>query len=278
MEIIAAILAGLLSIASPVGAVVDRLAEDAIRNQISGAEQLSVRIDNVPNYQLINGRVEHVRMAGRGVYPIPELRISTIDLETDPIDVDLASLQQGRLQLDEPAAVALRLVLEADDINAFLQTERVQGWLDRFQFNLPGQGGDRQVARYGLTNPVLSFLEGGRVGLSVDLQDRVLNEAIAIDVDLGLAIANGHQLQLIDPRLSIDGQEAPPQLLTALIDGANRQLTLRLLERSGIVARVLNFQIRNNELEVAVFAKVDPSSPWLVNNQQANSSAIPGSP
>jgi hypothetical protein len=278
MEIITAILAGLLSIASPVGAVVDQLAADAIRAQISGAEQLQVRIDNVPNYQLINGRVDHVRMAGRGIYPIPELRIGVVDLETDPIDVDLASLQQGRLQLDEPAAAALRLVLEAEDINAFLQTERVQSWLDQFQFNLPGQGIDRQVARYGLANPALKFLEGNRVGLTVDLEDRVLNETIAVDIELGVAIANGHQLQLLDPRLSIDGQEAPPQLLTVLIEGANQQLTLRRLENSGIIARVLNFQIRNNELEVAVFAKVDPSSPWLNTPQQADSGAAPGSP
>ncbi|HEY9735404.1 MAG TPA: DUF2993 domain-containing protein [Trichocoleus sp.] len=274
MEIITAILASLLAIASPVGAVVDQLAEDAIRSQLVSAEQIHVRVDNVPSYQLINGRVEHVRVAGRGIYPVPDLRIAALDLETDPIDVDLASLQQGQLQLDQPASGAVRLVLEADDINAFLQTASIQEWLNQFQFNLPGQSTDRQANRYGLTNPVINFTEDGRLGLTVALQDRVLNESLAIDVELRLAVINGHRLQLIEPRLSIDGQEAPPQLLTSLVSGASEQLTLRTLEKSGITARVLDLQIRNNELEVAIFAKVEPSSPWLIRGEQS----IPATP
>lgn len=278
MEIVVAILTSLLAIASPVGAVVDQLAEDAIRDQIAGAEQLQVRIDNVPNYQLINGRVDHVRVAGRGVYPVPGLRIATLDLETDPIDVDLASLQQGRLKLDEPAAAALHLVMEADDINAFLQTDWVQTWLAQFQFGLPGQSGGREANRYGLVNPTVKFVEGDRIGLVVDLQDRVLNETIAIDVELGLAIANGHRLQIIDPHITIDGEAAPPQLLTSLIDGASEKLTLQALEASGITARVLNFQVRNNELDVAVFAKVDPSSPLLNRSQSAAPANAPATP
>lgn len=264
MEIITAILASLLAIASPIGAVVDQLAENAIRDQLAGAEQLHVRIDNVPNYQLISGRVDHVRVAGRGVYPVSSLRIDTFDLETDPIDVDFASLQQGKLKLDQPAAAALHLILKADDINAFLQTESVQSWINGFQFNLPGQSAGREAKRYGLANPVVKLVEGDRIGLSVDLQDRVLDEPLSIDIETGIAIANGHQLQLIDPHILIDGQEAPPQLLTSLIEGANRQLTLRVLEKSGITARVLNLQVRNNELDLAVFAKVDPSSPLLL--------------
>lgn len=263
MEIITAILASLLAIASPIGAVVDQLAENAIRDQLAGAEQLHVRIDNVPNYKLINGQVDQVRIAGRGVYPVAGLRIDTFDLETDPIDVDFASLQQGKLKLDRPAAAALHLILNADDVNAFLKTESVQNWISRFQFNLPGQAAGREANRYGLTNPVVKFIDGDRIGLSVDLQDRVLNEPLAIDIETGIAIANGHQLQLVDPRILIDGQEAPPQLLTSLIEGASQQLTLRRLEKSGITARVLNFQVRNNELDLAVFARVDPSSPLL---------------
>lgn len=265
MEIITAILASLLAIVSPVGAVVDQLAEEAIRGQIAGAEQLQVRIDNVPNYQIINGRVDRVRLAGRGVFPVPNLRIALLDLETDPIDVDLAQLQQGNLVLDQPAAAALRLVVEADDINAFLQTAPVQRWFEQFQFSFPGAAGSREANRYGLANPAVQFIDNNRLGLTVDLQDQLLDEKLAIEIELGLALVNGHQLQLIDPILKIDGETAPPELLTAFVSGANQQLTLRMLEKSGITARVLSFQVRNNELDLAVFAKVEPSSPLLSN-------------
>jgi hypothetical protein len=74
-----------MAIVSPVGAAVDQLAEDALRDQVAAAEELHVRIDNVPTYQILNGRVEHLRIAGRGIFPrqFPELRIESIDLETD---------------------------------------------------------------------------------------------------------------------------------------------------------------------------------------------------
>lgn len=260
MDIITVILASLLAIASPVGAVVDQLAEDAIRQQIVGADELYVRIDNVPNYQLLNGRVEHIRLAGRGVYPIPDLRIATIDLETDAVDVDFGKLQQGELQLDEPLQAALHLVLQADDLNTFLNSVLVKEFLDGLRFSLPGQNSARERNRYGLANPTLTFIEGDRLRIVLDLEDRVEDEQIPITLELGLAIANGHQIQLIDPRITIEGVEAPPELIQSFVSGANQQLSLKQFEVSGITARILDFEIRNNELDIALFAKVDPSS------------------
>jgi hypothetical protein len=278
MELIIALLTTIMAVVSPVGAAVDQLAEDALRDQIAGAEELHVRIDNVPSYQILNGRVDHVRLAGRGIYPLqfPDLRIDTIDLETDTVDVDLGQLQQGELKLDEPAQAALRLGLRADDLNRFLQSAMVQQWLDQLRFNLPGPGGEREQNRYGLAHPSLEFLDGDRFRIVVDLEDRLTAESIPIEVELGLDIINGHQLELIDPKIVIEGEEAPPELIASLVAGANQQLTLRMLEQSGIIARIIEFEIRNNELDIAVFAKVEPTSPFLVTGQP--SEAAPTSP
>ena len=267
MELIIALLTTLMAIVAPVGAAIDQLAEDALRDQVAAAEELHVRIDNVPTYQILNGRVEHLRIAGRGVFPrqFPELRIDSIDLETDVVDVDFDRLRQGQLSLDEPAQAALRLGLREDDMNQFLQSAIVQSWLDELRFTLPGPGGEREQNRYGLFNPVVKFLDGNRLQLVVDLQDRVAQEDIPITIELGLQFLDGHQLKLIDPVITIDGEVAPPELLTSLVTGAEEQLTLRALEKSGIIARMLAFDIRENELELAIFARVEPTSPFLAS-------------
>jgi hypothetical protein len=197
----------------------------------------------------------------------PALRIDSIDLETDTVDVDLGQLQRGNLKLDEPVQAALRLRLQAGDLNRFLMSDLVQQWLNQLQFTLPGPGGAREQNRYGLSDPSLEFLDGDRFKVVVDLQDRLIQETIPIELELGLGIVNGHQLELIDPKIMIEGEEAPPQLISSLVEGANQQLTLRVLEASGITARIIDFQIRNNELDIAVFAKVEPSSPFLVSGQ-----------
>ena len=51
------------------GLPLTQLAEDALRDQVAASEEIHVRIDNVPTYQILNGRVEHLRIAGRGIAP-----------------------------------------------------------------------------------------------------------------------------------------------------------------------------------------------------------------
>ncbi|MGG6240227.1 LmeA family phospholipid-binding protein [Nodosilinea sp. AN01ver1] len=278
MELITIILSTLLGVVATGGVVVDTLAEAALRDQLAEAETLEVRIDNVPNYQLAGGRIDHTRIAARGVETrqLPGLRIDSIDLETDPVDVDLGRLRQGELVLDEPAQAALRLRLKDDDLNAFLQSALVQGWLDTLQFNLPGAAGDREQNRYGLANPSLEFLEGDRFRVLVDLQDRVTQENIPIVIDLGLTVLNGHRFALVDPTITVDGEDTPPQLLESFVQGAQERLTLRRLEALGVVARVINFKVRDNELDVAIFARIEPSSPLLT--RQPAPEAVPPAP
>jgi hypothetical protein len=266
MDILALIATALMGIVSPTGVVVDSLSASALRGQIAEAEELYVRIDNVPNYQIVNGRIEHGRAAARGLYlrQLPDLRIDAIDLETDPVDVDLGRLQRGELKLDQPAQAALRLRLKASDLNVFLESPMVQGWLDTLQFSLPGPEAERERNRYGLANPSLEFLENDRFRLVMDLEDRVFEETIGISIELGLGIVNGHRFELIDPKIKIDGEEAPPQLITSLAEGASQEFTLRRLEEFGITARILAFKVRQNELDIAIFARLEPTSPFLV--------------
>lgn len=278
MELITILLSTLLGVVATGGLVVDTLAESALRGQLAGAEDLQVRIDNVPNYQLASGRIDRTRIAARGVETrqLPGLRIDVIDLETDGVDVDLARLQQGQLVLDEPAQAALRLRLKDDDLNAFLQSPLVQGWLDRLEFNLPGAGGNREQNRYGLANPSLEFLESDRFRVVVDLQDRVTQENIAIVIDLGLTILNGHRIVLVDPTITVDGEETPPQLLNSFVQSAQAQLTLRRLEALGVVARIISFKVHDDELDMAIFARIDPTSPLLT--RQPAQEAVPSIP
>lgn len=272
MDIVIAILTSLLAIASPVGAIVDQLAEEAIRDQIAGAEELYVRLDNIPNYQVLNGRINHVRAAGRGIYPVPELRIAAVDLETDTVDVDFGQLRQGQLALDEPLQGAVKVVLLGSDVNQFIASDWAQEQLRQLQFTLPG-GRTRESSRYGLVDPSLEFLPDNRLRVVVDLQDRVTEETLPITVELGLNIVKGHRLELIDPAITISGEAAPPQLLTSLAAGAEDQLTLKRLEEFGITARVLDFAIRDNELMIAMFARVEPDSPLL--NREPRPASLP---
>lgn len=265
MELITVILVSLFTLVSPVGLVADRLVEGLIRDRLPQAEQLDVRIDNAPSHQLLRGRVEHVRLAARGVYLLPELRIDTLDIETDPIDLSMGQLRQGRIGLDQPVQSAAHLVLKAEDLNHLLQSERVRQQLTDLRFNLPGQAGERQANRYSLANPRLTLLGGDRIRVQVDLQDRVLNETVAAILTTGVAIADGHQWMLLNPEMTVDGEPVPRQLINTLAQGIEARLSLKQLTEVGVVARVLQFELSPEALEVAVFVRVEPDSPLLGN-------------
>jgi hypothetical protein len=265
MEWITIILSSLFTLISPVGLVADQVAEGLIRDRLYQADLIDVRIDNEPNFQLVGGRVDRVRLAGRGVYPVPELRIDTIDVETDPIDIDLPALQAGKLALDEPLQAASHIVLKTDDLNALLRSPRVQELLNTLQFNLPGAS-DREKNRYGLSDPQIQFLGDNRLRVTVDLADRVQQDQVETVLETSFEVVDGHQLLLIEPTIVIDGQPVPQQLIEAFTEGIRSELTLKQFEEVSVIARVLRFELQPEALDLVVFVRVDPESP-LLNHQ-----------
>lgn len=262
MEWITIILSSLFTLISPVGLVADQVAEGLIRDRIHQADLVDVRIDNAANFRLLDGRVDRVRLAGRGVYPVPEFRIDTLDVETDPIDVDLPALQSGELILDEPAQAAAHLILKTEDINTLLRSPRAQTLLDTLRFSLPGIT-DREKNRYGLANPQVAFLAENRLRVTVDLEDRVQGESVEAIVESGLAMVDGHRLQLLEPNIVIDGQPVPRPLIDAFTSGINSELTLKQFEEVSVVVRVLQFELRPDAADVVVFLRINPDSPLL---------------
>jgi len=158
MEIFAALLTGLLGVAGAPGVVIDRLITDALRGQLVRADQLEVRLDNTPNYQLLQGKIDRVRLAGRGIYLSPFLRIDTVDLESDPISIDPSFLQSGKLVLNKPAQAAVRVILKAEDINQALRSPMLAKSFQGIKINLSPTSGNERTEEFNLINPEVTFL------------------------------------------------------------------------------------------------------------------------
>ncbi|MGB7251495.1 MAG: DUF2993 domain-containing protein [Phormidesmis sp.] len=259
MEVVTVILSGLLLLISPVGIVVDQAAEDAIRSRLFNAESLEVRVDNGPSFQVLQGKVDRVRIAGRGISPTPDLRIEVAELETDPIDLAFNSLRKGEIVLDEPLQGALRLVLSEADINAFVRSPAVMQQLSELKIGSLNPAQTRERARYKIQNPAVQFLADDRLKISLELEDLVQPGTLQIEAESVLRISEGDRLVLVDPVLSVNGQPAPGRLVNGLLGGINERLSLRALENRGLTARVIDFTLRPEGLELALWVRVDPS-------------------
>lgn len=261
MEIVTAVLSSLLLLISPVGFVVDRVAEDAIRSQLAEAESLEVRIDNGPSYQLLQGRVDRIRIAGRGISPVPGFRLAVAELETDPVDLAFGALRNGQLALDEPFQGAVHLVLDEADMNAFLNSPMVLEQLANLQIGgLTNRAQERERDRYQIANPALDFVGNDRIKVTVELEDLVQEGGLLIEAETSLGIAEGSQLTLTDTTLVVNGQPVLPQLIETLLGDFGEQLNLQQLEASGVTARVLNLAVEEDTLDLAVWVRVAPEA------------------
>lgn len=260
MEFLSVLLSVLLGILSPGGFAVDQIVEDAIRSNVNQIEALDVRIDNTPSFQLVQGKVNKIRIAGSGIYPIPDLRIATVEVETDPIDVNIRSVRQGHIQFDQPFQSAARVTLTAEDINQLLQSPRFTETVRSFSLQFLSAPQAIRAQQYEFLNPSVTFLPSGRILGEVSIRDTRSQEQLDIELETGLNIVEGRQLQLVDPRIVANGEEVPQQFIDALSQGISRRLDLRSLQERGITVRILQLNIQPEQIETIAFIRVEPET------------------
>lgn len=257
MELITILLSGLLGLLAPLGFVSDRLATRAIRDRLDSAETLAVRIDNAPSYQLLQGKVQRVRIAGRGIVPQSDLRIAALEVETDAIALNPASIRQGKPQLEEPLQAGIRLEVTEVDINRFLQSAAIRERLKAMNFNLPGNS-SQQAESYNVKKIQVDFLDHDRLKLLAILKGQRSGTRSRIVAESGFAIASGRQLQLVNPQVMFGETAVPTEIIMLLTTGLLQQLDLGRLEDSGLTSRVLNLQIQEDQLDLAAFVRIEP--------------------
>ncbi len=258
MELITVLLSGLLLLISPVGIVVDQVAENAIRDRLADAESLDVRIDNGPSYQLLQGKVSKVRIAGRGIVPFPGLRLAVAELETDPIDLAFSNLRRGEVVLDEAFQGAAHLVMTEADINTFLASPFVQERLSQLTIGGLNQAQARERNRYRIVNPTVDFLADNRVKLTVELEDLVEEGGLFLEAEAGLEIVDGDRFVQNQPTLIVNGQPAPERLITTVLGDFTNRLSLQRFDERGLTARVLNLATTPEAIDLALWVRVDP--------------------
>ncbi|HHP7244934.1 MAG TPA: DUF2993 domain-containing protein [Elainellaceae cyanobacterium] len=257
MEIITIFLSSLVGILSPVGVVTDTLTEAAIRDRLDSAEELTVRIDNAPSYYLLRGNVDRVRIAAQGVFPVADIRIDTVEIETDAIDVDVDQLRDGNIVLERPLSAGIRVVMQKDDINRALRSPRLTDTLQDLNLD-PTRNSDSSAQQSDLVSAEVEFLDPRRIQLDAIFQDQETGDRISIVIESGIAFDRGSQLQIIDPVVTADGEAVPSELIQPLAEGISQFVNLRNLELLGITARLLRLEIEDDAIEVVALIHIRP--------------------
>ena len=256
MNALTVLLTSLMGLFSAVGAVPDEAIETGIRDQVNQVETLAVRTDMATNHQLLRGEIDRLRIAARGLYPLADVRIDTLDVETDVIDVNVDELRKGDLVWDQPLQAAVNFVVTQADVEQALRSPLVIEQLEAMNVELFGGivGGMTQAT---LSDPQIRFLGNDRILLGATLTQDETGEQLEVEFITGMAIAQGTQLQFVEPALTTNGVAFPPELIAQLLDGFSQQYTLKMLEAQGITARLLALEITEDAVQVASFVRLE---------------------
>ena len=251
MDLLTIFLSSFLAIVSPIGLILENVVESRLRSQLEAVDELKVRIDNAPNYQILQGKAQGIRVASRGVEPIPDLRIAVLEFETDPIDLNLLRLRQEEaVELQQPLQGGVRLVLTETDLNQALQSPRLQTYLQQRLSRL-----STGLERYEVLSPRLDLLNRNRFRVQFQLQPPGKNPALTIVLESGIEVIAGSRFELLDPKGTIDGRPLSPRLLQGITQGLSDRLDLRSLE--GMTLRLLQLEIDNDQISGAAFVRVE---------------------
>ena len=272
MELIAIILSGLTGLFSLGGVIVDKNVEAALTAQLDRVEELQVRADNAPVHQIINGKINKLRVAGRGLWVSKDLRIDTLEVETDPLAVNLKALQEDgqsprASSLQQPIQAGLKLRFNEEDLNNFLKSPDAVAQLQKITTSTLGGAAAGSLNKdYQITNPQISFIGNNRLGIKAELKD-ASGEKLAVKLETGIRVVGGRTFQLIEPSAAVGGTPVPPFLLAGLTAGLTERLNVDMLEERGITARILRFKVSPKQLELAVFVRVSGQKPAPVGGQ-----------
>lgn len=256
-------LTSLLTVITPVGLVVDQVIANNIRDRVNSVEELSVRVDNAPNFQIIKGKVNRVRIASRGIEPLPQVRLQLLDIETDPIDISLDNLKIGNLQqlrssLRQPLQGAVHLIVTTEDINKALSDQaikaRLQSLLDRL---LP-----EEAPKMTLIATKITFLANNRLQAQIELQQQMEDseppETINLVIETGLKVIKGKSLEFVEPVALLNDRKISARILNSMIGMVSDRLDVSRFEQQGIMARVLKLEVNPQQIDIAAFIRLNP--------------------
>lgn len=151
--------------------------------------------------------------------------------------------------------------MRSEDINAALRSPTVQSSFKNLSIDISGTNkGKPEILD--LVNPEVTFLEGDRIRLAASLQSqptsaKPVSTKLNVSVNAEMKTFGGTRLQIINPKIELEGTPVPEKIAQAFAQGLNKVLDLRQLESRGIIARVLKLEFTDGKMQVIGFAKMN---------------------
>ncbi len=284
MELIAIILSGILGLFSNGGWLVEAIAKSQIPSSTSGdgliaVEKQAVRIDNTPNYQIAQGKIDRVRIAGRGIKLNSYLRIDTLEVETDAIALDpnnlnTKSVAHLRSSLLKPLQGVGRIIITEADLSTALQSPEIVEQIQKILNNLVARKAGNTTIAYEISELQIDLKSDNRIKIGLEMgRSPIVSEKatkLAISLEFGIESLAGKKIRLVQPVGKVNGRPMSSRLLRGFAQGISDRLDLTKIQSQGILARLLQLEITADQIELIAFARMETKSGLISSTEIMN--------
>ncbi len=249
MEFLISTLTVFTSLLSVGGFIINSSFTNAIKERSHSVEEIEVRVENVPTHNIIKGEIDSIKLATRGWGLTENFRLEEFELETDPLKFDFGRIRELNAEnwreiVNLPIQMGIRTVINEDDLNQLVRSPRIQEIISRF---IPPSS----PAGFEIENINFDLKSNQRIKINTTAQSIQSNQQkINLSIEFGVEIVEGHRILIREPQGTLNGQPISNNLLQGFTDNINMQLDLRRLQASGITARILQFDIQDNTIEL----------------------------
>ncbi len=227
-----------------------KVVEVGITSQLDEVDAIDVDIRTDPG-KLVQGKVNSVAISAKGVVVKQDLRIETIDVNTNKVSINPLSALFGNVELVHPTDAEAQIILTEIDINRAFGSDYIQNKLQGLTMEVEG-------------SPVTVDVQTATVQLPGDntfviSADFLLREQSEIKKLSATAIPqiqdNGHRLSL--EILSAAGQGLTTQLVIAIIEQLTALLDLRNFNIPGISLRLHQLDAQKDRLVIQAKTQIE---------------------
>ncbi|MGI0485019.1 DUF2993 domain-containing protein [Pantanalinema rosaneae CENA516] len=220
---------------------ISKVAEVGIASQLDDVEELNVDIRTDPG-KVIQGQVDSVAIAGKGMVMQQDLRVESIEINTDQIAINPLSVVFGDIELTRPTEAETHVVLTQVDLNRALNSDYLRSKMQNLQITVEGQPVTIKPEQITLQLPGDGkfVLDATMLILQTGESKQVHATTIPHIKDRGERIS----LEI----LSAEGQGLNSELVTALLNELTQLLDLRNFELQGMSLRLKGLDVQPGRL------------------------------
>lgn len=218
-----------------------KMAELGISSQLDEVEDLNVDIRTDPG-KLVQGQVDSVTVEGKGIVMQGDLRVETLEVNTNTVAINPLGAVFGNLELTQPADAEAQIVLTQADLNRAFKSDFIQEKLYGLKLEVNGK-----PVTVDLQQATIELPGDNRMVIDAELKIRETGEVKKLSVITSPHVeANGHRIGL--EILEAKGEGLTPEFAGAIIEQITTLLDLRNFDLPGMTLQLHRLEPQQGRL------------------------------